>query len=426
MPLRLMVLFVIVTPLAGIVQLENGAFGANVNVFGYPNGATLAFLVYSAFLLAGAWWSSGGRMFRGADHALPGAVVSPVAAARLLQATLAVSILLALSMVFALGGAEVLTGDVGKGEFRSTLGGLGALAYLIVKWIAPATFALACATYVTAGRPRRLRPLLLAGLLTTFVTGLAWGFKSSGLLVVLPGFVVLLWQASMRRAILYAGLAVAVIALSFVWFDTIDDTAYSSALEFLVARLTVFQGDVCWYIWDRWRSGEPLPDYARTLLVAMGDQLFSLITGITRADSERWVLSHFGSLLTYTVGYPIEGIEAGHSVTGTPFSEGLIAAGWVGIPLFGFGAGLISGFVFRRIDRALKRSRILSAALWSNYSVWCLFAWLNGGEIVQMFHISTLVGALLCWIFLAQMQQLSGALPRRARRRRPVATPATP
>jgi len=426
MPLRLMILFVIVTPLAGIAQLEDGAFGANVNSFGHANGATFAFLVYSAFLLAGAWWASGGRMFRSAAAAPPGPRVSPVSAARLLQVTLAVNVVLALLMVFALGGAEVLLGDVGKGEFRSTLGGLGALAYLIVKWIAPATFALACATYVIAGRPRRLRLLLVAGSLTAFVIGLSWGFKSSGLLVVLPGFVVLLWQASMRKVILYAALAVAVIVLSFAWFDTVEDTAYSSALEFLVARLTVFQGDVSWYIWDRWRSGEPLPDYARTLLVAMGDQLFSLITGITRADSERWVLSHFGSLLTYTVGYPIEGIEAGHSVTGTPFSEGLIAAGWVGIPVFGLGAGLISGFVFRRIERALARSRTVSAALWSNYSVWCLFAWLNGGEIVQMFHISTLVGAALSWILLAQTQQLCGALPRRARRRPTAASPATP
>ena len=87
---------------------------------------------------------------------------------------------------------------------------------------------------------------------------------------------------------------------------------------------------------------------------------------------------------------------------------------------------LISGFVFRRIERALARSRTVSAALWSNYSVWCLFAWLNGGEIVQMFHISTLVGAALSWILLAQTQQLCGALPRRARRRPTAASPATP
>ena len=152
-------------------------------------------------------------------------------------------------------------------------------------------------------------------------------------------------------------------------------------------------------------------ELAMTLGVAVGDRLFSVITGITRDDAELWVTSHYGSLLTYTVGYPIEGIEAGHSVTGTPFSEALFALGIAGIPVFGLLAGIVTGVVYKRIARAMAEGRPMSAALWSNYFVWFVFAWLNAGDMAQLFHVSAIIGAVAAKLMLSFMAGLLRLAP---------------
>ena len=414
MPLRLMLLFAIVTPLLGILQVEAGDYAANVGTFGYPNGASWAFAAYAACALAAAWWVTGGALFANerAIAATPSEAGSTSARRVIAWASL-VNGSLCLVTLFVFGGIEVLSGVVGKGEFRTGLGGFGAWAVLTLKWFAPSVFAFACVVYAFAGRPRSARAALVGLGALTFLVGLSSGFKTSGLLILLPGFIVLLWAAPMRKVLLAAALAIVAILFAFSLFDTLEDTAYQDVAQFLLARFTIFQGDVSWYVWDLWVEGAAMPDYARTLLVAMGDQLFTLLFDISRADSERWVLAHYGSLLTYTVGYPIEGIEAGHSVTGTPFSEGLIAAGAIGIVVFGLAAGALTGFVYRRIAAAIRRRRPVAAALWCNYSVWALFAWLNGGEIVQLFHIAVITGLVLCWLLLRGLSAFALGRPGR-------------
>jgi hypothetical protein len=412
MPFRLIFFFTLLTPLLGIVQVEAGAFAPNVNVWGAPNGATYAFIAYAIFALVGVWATAGVTFFRGPGIRPP----PPVRAARRLVAqynTLAVAVsgCLCALMLLVFGGLTVLSGDVSKGEFRTSLGGLGALAYLTLKWLGPCIFAFGCALYVFAGKPRFARKSLLVVGLLTFVIGISWGFKGSALLITAPGIAILLWFARLRSLVPWALAGIGSLLLAFNLFDTLDNSVYESAVQFLIARLTIFQGDVSWYIWDLWRSGEPLPDYWTTPLVAVGDRLFSVITGITRDDAELWVTSHYGSLLTYTVGYPIEGIEAGHSVTGTPFSEALFALGIAGIPVFGLLAGIVTGVVYKRIARAMAEGRPMSAALWSNYFVWFVFAWLNAGDMAQLFHVSAIIGAVAAKLMLSFMAGLLRLAP---------------
>jgi hypothetical protein len=409
-----MLLFTLVTPILGIIQVEQGSYAPSALRWGQPNGATYAFLVYSLFALLGAWVATRGALFR----AMPAPTISAEAAKdapEFRKLALPLSLVLLALMLVAFGGAAVLTGAVGKGEFRTSFGGLGALAYLTLKWLAPCVFAFACVLFVLAGRPRSGRWALAGIGFLTFFVGLSWGFKTSGLLVVMPGFIVLLWWARPKAFLLSGLLAVAGIFLAFRMFDAGQTGIYESAFQFLFARITVFQGDVSWLMWDKLINGEDLPYYWGTPFVAIGDQLYSAITGITRADPEKWISVHYGAMLTYATGYPIEGIEAGHSVTGTPFSEGVIALGMLGIPVFGLAAGLITGFVFNRLSAALFEGRPLSATLWANYAVWCLFAWLNGGEIIQLFHISVIVGAIAARVLLSVamgvVRTKRGALP---------------
>lgn len=408
MPLRLMLYFALLTPLLGLIRVERGAYAPSVNQWGEANGATYAFAAYALCALVGAWLATRGSFFRPISAAPPPALARRIAFNYDLLAICVNGALCVLTLLM-FGGLAVLSGDVGKGEFRTTLGGYGAFAYLTLKWLAPCVFALGCALHVLARRRKSGTFLLFILGLLTFTIGLSWGFKASALLVITPGLTVLLWSRKPRALIFWGCAGLATILVAFRLFDTLEGTIYENVFQFVLARLTVFQGDVSWYIWGLWRSGEGLPDYWVTPLVAIGDRLFSLLSGLTRDSGEEWVLAHYGSLLTYTTGYPIEGIEAGHSVTGTPFSEGLIALGILGVPLFGFAAGLITGAVHKRIDNALATGRPLSASLWSNYAVWCVFAWLNGGEIVQLFHVSVAVGALAARWLLSTLLTLATA-----------------
>ena len=401
MPLRLMLLFILAAPLIGIIRVEQGAFAPNTGLWGEPNGAAWAFAVYAAFTLLGAWRVTRGALFRRMEPL--GTPTMSIAEAREFGATaLVLNLGLLFLMLTAFGGLAVLMGTVGKGEFRATLGGAGAFAYLTLKWLSPSVFAFACALYLMAGRPRSGRLTLWCIGLVTFMVGLSWGFKTSGLLVLMPGFILLLWSAPLRKFAWLGVFATLSIVVAFRLFDTLVGSIYENLFDFLIARLTVFIGDVPWYVWGRVASGEELPNYWMTPFAAIGDQAFSALTGITRDSPDEWINSHYGAMLTYLCGVPAERvIHEGHSVTGTPFSEGLIALGAEGIPVFGLLAGIITGFVFNRVRAALLEGRPLVAALWANYSVWCLFAWLNGGEIVQLFHISVLVGAIAARLLLS-------------------------
>jgi hypothetical protein len=415
MPARLMLWFVLITPFAGIVQVENGSYGPSVNRWGHSNGAWLAFLVYAAFLLLAAHVASGGWIFRrlvAADP--PRLTVTSLELRRFMVVALTINATLVALMLVAFGGLSVLSGDVGKGEFRASLGGLGAVAYLTLKWLAPSTFAMGCALHVFSGRPRRSRWMVFLLGFLTFVIGVAWGFKTSGILALVPGITVLFWHSHVRKLFWLGCFSLVAIVLAALAFDFAPGSGLEAVFTFLWARLTVWQGDVAWHIWDMWRDGEAFPNYWVTPLVAVGDQLYSALTGLTRDSGEQWVMTHFGAMLTYLAGNPIDHIiYDGHNVTGTPFSEGVIALGAAGIPVFGTLAGLVCGFVFRKINGAIQTGRPLASALWSNYFCWCVFAWLNGGDIVQLFHISVIVGAIAAWLMLSVFMA-SARLPRHA------------
>ncbi|GFE82023.1 hypothetical protein GCM10011487_40230 [Steroidobacter agaridevorans] len=411
-----MLYFALLTPLLGIIQVEQGAYAPSVNRWGEPNGATYAFAAYIVFALLGVWISTRGTFFRDSTRREAASVAIPrIEVMKFSTVALIVNGAFCVLTVVVFGGLSVLSGEVGKGEFRTSLGGFGAVAYLILKWLAPTIFALACAMYSAGGKPRGARiPLVVLGLITAII-GASWGFKTTALYILLPGVMVMLWFRPARALLLPAAAAFASIFVAFQMFDKLEGMIYESAFQFILARLTIFQGDVSWFIWDMWRSGEEFANYWITPMVAIGDRLFSMLSGITRDDMQEWVSAHYGSLLTYTIGYPLEGIEEGHSVTGTPFSEGVIAMGAFGIPVFGLLAGIITGWVYAKIDKALSNGRLLSAALWANYSVFFLFGWLNGGEIVTLFHISVIVGAFAAKVLLSMLVALLHAkAPREA------------
>jgi hypothetical protein len=395
------ILFALITPLLGLIQLENGAFSWTLSESGHPNGASVAFAFYVLFMLVTILAVTKGRFFALKERVdLRTSQRSSIVLS--FRRALLLNLSFALIFIFAMGGYQTILGMVGKGEFRTSIGFVGST---ISKWLAPAVFAYLCALKLQVNKfdpvARKVNWLLWANGILVFMIGVSWGFKTMAISMLLPGLIILTWNSNFVPLIKIILFSVVTIFALFWLFDSAEDTTSSIALELLWERLTILQGDVPWYLWEKYIQGSLNYDYLTTVSVAIGDTTWSALTGINEQQHpELWVLSHFGYLITYATGYSVEGILGGHNVTGTAFSEGLIAGGALGGYGFGILAGCIIGLTYNGLRKSIKNKQSINTALWSCYSVFCVFSWIASGGIVVLFHIAIIANILLAWLCL--------------------------
>jgi hypothetical protein len=394
---KYLVSFVLLTPFIGILLVESGEFAASVGIFGHPNGAAVAYACYAITATLVAWVSSG----RPPRVARP-RPASPQRADAQLQVfatnLLWVSGLFLLLFLFGFGAIQVWAGAIGKGEFRTGLGTLGAIPNLMTKFILPALLAYAAALFRTSSKSRRLRWLLAGNFALLFMIGASWGFKTTGFVVLLPALLMIYWQISLGALLRLVFAFIAAIVFFFYQFDA-DVEAYADVQSFLFTRVTVIQGDVAWYVWDKYVSGEELPNYWPTLLAVFGGKVLGLF-GLSRENFLEWVNFNYDLLITYVAGVPLDQIADGHSITATPFAEGLVAGGVWGVAFFAVLAGWLVGWTYAFIRRSLLLGNNSGAAIASTYFCFYIFGWLNGGGVVQLVHISVwfaLIATLLAF-----------------------------
>lgn len=396
MPFRYIIIFCFVAPLIGIMQMERGAYGGSVLQAGYPNGATVAYLLGVLIFIVTIVMARELKAFRFAS-------VSTVPAREpsswiLLSATLALALMAAFTL-FASGGIHVLLRIEDRGSFRAGLGGTGAASYLFLKYYSPAIMAYLVLLYSRRPWFGMVMPLALPAVLTALIA-LSFGFKSGIVLAFLPAAIVYFWRMSDLWAVPLACAALVSIYIGYSFFDDTSIGNFSSILDSVFYRLTVLQGDVAWKIWGLYQSGEPLPSYVDTLPSILGDRVVGMLTGIDRSDPMSWVLTHFGLMTTYLSGYPVDTIMAGHNNTATIFSEGVLAGGLVGVLVISCFAGLVTYAMYRYLDICLRSRRYLEASITSSFAVFGLMSWLLGGGITALIHVSSLVGLISSYYLL--------------------------
>lgn len=382
-------------PFVGIVMMEAGSYGLSINEFGSRNYASEAFLAYSTVVFLTIVTCDKLGIFRNLGKGRPKSLPNPDAVT--FNAIILFIPMLAFVLIV-LGGLSTLSGVVSAGEFRAALGGGGALGYLIIKYFAPSIFSYALLTNV-ATNPRRLMsvPLIILGGLL-LITSMSFGYKAAIVLALAPAAMLYFWKSSIWCLVPLAAGAMALIIFGYMFFQ--DIPTIGEAFQRLTYRLFILQGDVAWKVWDIHASGAPLPPYGPTLPPIVGDRIFSFLTQVTRADPEAWVATHFGLMVTHLSGYSYETIMAGHNNTATVFSEGLIAGGLVG--LFGFAvlAGLIIQALYRFIDNRLRANDFIAASIGASYTIMGLMAWLIGGGITAIVHLSIFVAFVSTFILL--------------------------
>lgn len=411
--LKYLVAFALLTPLIGILMVEGGEFAASIGVDGEPNGAGVAFASYASVLALVARLSSG--------RAQPPIVVEGTRRATDRQVwrfgvnLLFIDLLFLGVLLFGFGAFRVWLGSVGKGEFRAGLGTFGAVPNLMTKFIVPALLAYLTALYQRSSRQGRARTIWVINASIGFFIGASWGFKSTAFMMLVPSILILYWHVK-PAALLKLGGAFFLTILGFsLVFDAGVEVDTAELGAFLLRRITVLQGDVVWHVWGMYERGEDFPNYWPTLLAAGGDKLLSL-AGVARTDNLEWMQYHYDWMITWLAGADLAQIEEGHSITATPFAEGLVAGGIFGVALFAVVGGLLVGRTHAFLGRAITRGRPLACALGSTYFCFYIFPWLNGGAIVQLFHVSLAIafsGALLAIAILTRLR-LSPRRPRNA------------
>lgn len=406
MLLKFIVAISFLFPLAGIWLMENGAYGGSIDVYGFSNGATQAFVFYAAVAFATMWACGKYRPFEKFGKRPPQRLRPP----GLINLKCFLLILPMLAFVlFALGGINTIVGHVGSGEFRASLRDGGFLGYMILKYFSPSLFAFALMTNVawTKGRTMSL-PVLGLAIINAMIAA-SFGFKSSIVLALLPAAILYYWRASPWNLVPLGAAAFALIVFGYLWFGGPDAQTFENALSQIFVRLFTLQGDVSWKVWDIYVNGEPLPSYINTLPEVMGDTLLTQLTDLkspagsdilSAGDRLQWVQAHFSLMATHLTGYPVDHILAGHNNSANVFSEALIAGGFPGLVFFGVLVGVIVNLVYVFINNRLQANDFASASVAASYFVMGVMAWLLGGGIAAIIHISIVVSIPVAYLIL--------------------------
>jgi hypothetical protein len=397
---KYLIIFVLSSPLIGIWLVESGEPSLTIGIPGEENGATVAYSLYILLILTVAFGVAALRVGRRSAAPTSWGTQAERAFAHFSVRFMVLNCVFLLVMLFVFGGIQVWLGTIEKGQFRTGLGPLGALPFLMTKFAVPALFAYSTMLWMKTRRSRGTTAMWFGNALIVFLAGSTWGFKTTGLFMLLPGLLILNWRLPVYRLLLFAGIFVGSLFFFFFLFDAhlMDDI---EVFTFLGSRLTILQGDVPWYVWGLKQSGELLPNYWPTLLAAVGDTILAIF--ISRNDANEWLAYHYDWMLTHLSGSSLDAVINGHSVTGTPFAEGVIAGGSWGVALFAVVAGLLVGGFYSAIASAIRGGRSLPAALQSTYFCFHIFSWLNGGGITQLFHISVVANILIAYFLIRIM-----------------------
>ena len=394
--------------------MEQGVVSLSSYEIGYPNGALEMFLLY-IFLILGCFF-----LVRKV-----GILRIPLKKKHLGKYNLAQASLIALLLniaitfiiLFGFGSINVLLGDVGKGEFRINLGALGFVAMGISRWTCPAL--LAFSTYVYTKSKRKTvqnRSLLFLHFIVCSFMAASWGFKSFAITILIPALVILYWNVKIRELTFMGIFAACSILFFALIFDggNINFTEFfekeelfknlgeEDALTAILYRATVLQGDISWIMWERYTSGVEFPTYWWNLLAAFGNN----ISGLFLSSEEIIYYSYTNQLTAIATQRSVFSLDGSYNVTGTVFSEGIMIGGIKGLVGLSIFAGLLVGFNYKLILHSILNNRIVIASVGSVY-YFNIFTWLNGGNMVTLFHFSYIVFIVLTIIVLEGILLLS-------------------
>ena len=394
---NLVFLFITLCPLIGLILMELGAYGQDAGMFGYPNGASLAYTIHLSVMFgtyAFIWKrylrkirrkspSTAGWRSRGTPSDRVEVLYTRNSFRMLSFAVLAINLGLLVFLLFVMGASDVVRGNLGKGEFRSQLGGYGIFAYSSRDFVVPMLAALLVFTYKRCETGWQERILLWMTLFFTAANGAIWGYNATMISLLIPAFILLMPKLTViRTGVLISGALVTIVFFTSFY----QGHQLSDAREVTLTRATIGTGNSAWRIWDLYQTAPHLfPPYWPTLLHVFGGRLGGeLELSLEAGGSFEFV--DYTTLMTMLVKNFERSVNVAQSnVTGTVFGEGVIALGSPGFLIFSVLSGAVVGFARILILSGDVRHLPLRASLGATFYMTSVLSWLNAGGITTLF-----------------------------------------
>lgn len=425
---RIILIITLITPFLGIIMMEMGAYGIDVGMYGYPNGASVAYFIYIlCFFITYNFFGKDKYAFSKFSKKKK---INNKVNHKLIHNRFKLGIyfllLFLLIMLFVFGGINVVLGNIGKGEFRGSFGFFGAIPFYITKLFAPAITTFLSGQYVTYKDKVKgiLSPFLLSVFLC-FLIGATWGYKSTAVMLMLPVTIVIWKNISLKKFIIVSILGLSIFTAFAVFYDsrefTVDDvkttiTDFSiektfdlrnlNAFSAVLYRLTVVQGNSVWRIWDLYELQVPMPNYWKTFSSVFGDKVLA-IGGITRAETQDFIETHYSAATTDLIRKSAGNEKFDYNVTVTAFTDGVLIGGMPGVIFIGLLAGYFTRLIRRKILFYLFTQNFIALSLISVFFTSYFRSWLNSGGVTSLIHISLFVGIGITYFFLIFFEKLS-------------------
>lgn len=400
--------------------MEMGAFGIDVAMYGYPNGASYAYLIYLLGFFAAYKFrlnkTSLAEVINIPDNQIS---INSKLIKRKFKLSIIVQVFFLLILLFGFGGINVLLGNIGKGEFRSNFGFFGAIPFYITKLFSPVLVTYLSIYYVKyKSKIPGLGKLLLINAIICFSIGASWGFKSTAVMLLLPATIVLWPNVSLKKVTIIGGLSLIIFTSFSVLFDNRDfkfndvkstitdfsieetfDIHNLNAFSAIIYRMTVVQGNSAWRLWDLYEKGYPMPNYWKTFLSIFGDKALAW-GGITKDDTQAFIDTHYSAATTDLMKKSKNDETFQHNVTATAFSDGVIMGGIFGALCIGFLAGFITRRIKGKIIKYIYSSNIIALSITLVFFTSYFRSWLNSGGFSSLLNISLFVGIGATFLFL--------------------------
>lgn len=388
--IKVWALIVLIIPLVGIYEIEfNSAPLMSINYSPDYNGAIFVYLAYLLIIYISY------NLFRNVKIKFKSSKnINIPSYEKLAYLTLYINVILLFILFIPFKGYQLFQG-MGKGQFRVSLGPFGSVAYIFLKYTTPLLLANLSISFKKSSGPGPKKRLLIFNFIVGLLISFMFGFKSTALIVILPSFAILFPNIKYYKIIFLAPLGFVYLIFTYYLFDAENNyrnlNNISDIANFLWQRATIAQGDMSWYIWELYKNNVlGHVNYLNMLLSIVGDKIMGIF-GLSKNNPSEWMRYHYDNYLTYLAGYYDGGLSVGQSVVGTPFSEGLISFGFVGVIIFAIIVGLLLRLWLNTIRHNYNSNSLLSAAC-IVYFISIFVPWLSGGNIASLFHIAVFYG----------------------------------
>jgi len=290
--------------------------------------------------------------------------------------------------LFIFGNYHILLGDIGRGEFRTTLH-LG-FVYNFFSYYLPGGI-LALNSYIfTKVRCAKLRLTFLYVLAMTL--GFLTGFKSTAIFIALMGLAGLSPILKIKNLILFSFIFIILMAISaykFMHFNNFYDT-----FHYLAKRATAIAVDGTVGVYNLYPDGGK-QSYL-ILLYNLGNKLASLITGYPKTSLEflNIDLGRQIGYLTYPPKVAQEAISGAFNLTITNFGEAVYLFGRSFFWIYTFIVSVYIGIMIY----LFRYSNILLKIILIVYFITALDV--GGGRITNIFAFTTFIYLLILYFVL--------------------------